>query len=917
MNIIKRVFLRILSRGALPYWCILMVDCLIVFVSGLAVYYLQFGSQMLIDHFSHVSVGLIVSLLVFLFSFFAFHTYRGILRYSSFVDLNRLAYSVGTSCAIVCLLHQMQVHDTFVPDLYFPRFKGAVLIFILATSTMWALRVFVKTFHDSLRNIVHAKKVFIYGCQTGGIALAKSVLNSVDETYRIAGFVSDDPTFEGTRLLGIPVYYDNEDLVQHMIEKKVSVLFVSPIQSLQFTNRSSLIDRLLAARIKIMMIPQAQEWDGKSELTHQLLREVEIEDLLPREKIEIDMEAIGKMLRGKCILITGAAGSIGSEIARQVALFRPSHLILTDQAETPMHDVRLFMAQSHPDLHVETIVTSICNQEHMEKIFAQYRPEYVFHAAAYKHVPMMEDNPAEAVQNNVYGTRVIADLAVKYGTKKFVMVSTDKAVNPTNVMGCSKRICEIYCQALNAEVQAVQNGSSEQCSGSIVGSSGSSGSSEQCLGSIVGSSGSNGSSEQSSGSIVGSSGSNGSSEQCLGSIVGSSGSNGSSEQSSGSIVGSSGSNGLNGSQSIEQIEQTKSLNQTIRQNGIIRRFSNISESKGTLEAGLSDNQTGGVQVRQSLCPADSSISGICDGQHSGGVRETREQGVQELPVHSQGLLRRTEESSDESSRCELHNGRNLQSDVCGLQEAVNRDNQLHQDNQGFGVQGDKVPVGLEPSEAIEPLEPSEAIEPLEPSEAFDPLEPFEPNKLRQFDGSLPVTQFVTTRFGNVLGSNGSVIPIFKKQIRKGGPVTVTHPDIIRYFMLIPEACRLVLQAGTMGHGGEIYVFDMGKPVRIADLAQRMIDLSGAKNIKILYTGLREGEKLYEELLASKENTIPTPHPNIMVAQVPEYPYEQALQNETELYRISKSFDEMAIVKKMKEIVPEFKSNNSKYEILDV
>ena len=727
MNIIKRVFLRLLSRGALPYWCILMVDCLIVFVSGLAVYYLQFGFQMLIDHFSRVSVGLIVSLLVFLISFFAFHTYKGILRYSSFVDLNRLAYSVGTSCAIVCLLHQMQVHDTFVPDLYFPRFKGAVLIFILATSTMWALRVFVKTFHDSLRNIVHAKRVFIYGCQTGGIALAKSVLNSVDETYRIAGFVSEDPTFEGTRLLGIPVYYDNEDLVQHMIEKKVSVLFVSPIRSLQFTNRSSLIDRLLAARIKIMMIPQAQEWDGKSELTHQLLREVEIEDLLPREKIEIDMEAIGKMLRDKCILITGAAGSIGSEIARQVALFRPSHLILIDQAETPMHDVRLFMAQSHRDLHVETIVTSICNQEHMEKIFAQYRPEYVFHAAAYKHVPMMEDNPAEAVQNNIYGTRVIADLAVKYGTKKFVMVSTDKAVNPTNVMGCSKRICEIYCQALNVEVQAVQNGSSEQCSGSIVGSSGSSGSSEQCSGSIVGSNG---------------------------------------------------------------------------------------------------------------------------------------------------------------------------SDVCGLQEAVNRDSQLHQDNQGFGIQGDKVPVGLEPSEAIEPLEP------------------FEPNKLRQFDGSLPVTQFVTTRFGNVLGSNGSVIPIFKEQIRKGGPVTVTHKDIIRFFMLIPEACRLVLQAGTMGHGGEIYVFDMGKPVRIADLAQRMIDLSGAKGVEIQYTGLRDGEKLYEEVLNDAEQTKPTSHPKIMVAQVREYPYSLALQNEIDLYELSIHSDDMSIVKKMKEIVPEYKSQHSKYEVLD-
>ena len=615
-----------------------MVDCLIVFVSGLAVYYLQFGFQMLIDHFSHVSVGLIVSLLVFLISFFAFHTYKGILRYSSFVDLNRLAYSVATSCAIVCLLHQMQVHDIFVPDLYFPRFKGAVLIFILATSTMWALRVFVKTFHDSLRNIVHAKRVFIYGCQTGGIALAKSVLNSVDETYRIAGFVSEDPTFEGTRLLGIPVYYDNEDLVQHMIEKKVSVLFVSPIKSLHFTNRSSLIDRLLAARIKIMMIPQAQEWDGKSELTHQLLREVEIEDLLPREKIEIDMEAIGKMLRDKCILITGAAGSIGSEIARQVAPFRPSHLILIDQAETPMHDVRLFMAQSHRDLHVETIVTSICNQEHMEKIFAQYRPEYVFHAAAYKHVPMMEDNPAEAVQNNVYGTRVIADLAAKYGTRKFVMISTDKAVNPTNVMGCSKRICEIYCQSLNKAI------------------------------------------------------------------------------------------------------------------------------------------------------AEGKVKGI--------------------------------------------------------------------------------------------------------------------------------TQFVTTRFGNVLGSNGSVIPLFKQQIRNGGPLTVTHPDIIRFFMLIPEACKLVLEAGTMGNGGEIFVFDMGKPVKIVDLAKRMIALSGAKNIEIKFIGLRQGEKLYEQVLSDQEENIPTMHPKIMRAKVREYEYATACENEKALLDLSYTYNDMDIVKKMKDIVPEYKSQVSKYEILD-
>lgn len=641
MNPIKRLLNWFLSRGALPYWCILLVDCFMVFISGLAVYYLQFGAQMLIDHFVHLSIGLLLSLLVFVLSFFAFHTYRGVLRYSSFVDLKRLAYSVATSCAIVCLLHQMQVHDTFVPDIYFPRFKSAVLIFILATSMMWALRVFVKTLHDSLRRSVKAKNVFIYGCQTGGIALAKSVLNSVDEPFRLVGFVSSDVSLEGSRLLGVPVFYDNDELVDRMKEKKATVIFVSPIQSQQFTNRTTLVDRLISAGIKIMMVPMAKEWDGKSELTHQQLREVEIEDLLPRDKIEIDMDAIGKMLHDRCILITGAAGSIGSELARQVALYHPSHLILIDQAESPMHNVRLFMSNYHKDLHVETIVTSICRQDRMEKIFAEYQPEYVFHAAAYKHVPMMENNPAEAVQNNIYGTRVIADLAVKYGTRKFVMISTDKAVNPTNVMGCSKRICEIYCQALNNKLW----------------------------------------------------------------------------------------------------EETQ----------------------------------------------------------------------------------RTEHRT---------------------------------------------------------------------------------------------TQFVTTRFGNVLGSNGSVIPIFREQILKGGPVTVTHPDIIRYFMLIPEACRLVLQAGTMGHGGEIYVFDMGKPVRIADLAQRMIDLSGARNIQIKYTGLREGEKLYEELLATKENTKPTDHPKIMVAQVREYPYDLALQNEIELYRISQTYDDMAIVKKMKEIVPEFKSNNSRYKLLD-
>lgn len=632
LSMINKICNWYFTKGALPYWCILVLDCAAVFVTGLFVYYIKHGGLVLAQNFWPLVFGLLVSLGVFVVSFFAFHTFRGVMRYSSFVDLHRLAYSTICACAVVCLLHQVQVHCAFTSHILFPRFESAILIFIIATSLMWALRVLVKGLHDTYRTSEASKTVFIYGCMSGGVALAKSIQNSIDRKYHLAGFVSGDQSLDGSWLLNAKVYYDTDQVVQYMKEKGANILLVPPIQSERFTNRTSLIDALIKADIKIMMMPQAEEWDGHSDLSHNQLKEVEIEDLLPRKKIEVDMEAIGAMLKGKRILITGAAGSIGSEMSRQVAKFQPAELILIDQAETPMHDVRLYMANNHSDLHVETIVTSICREDRMERIFAQYRPGYVFHAAAYKHVPMMENNPAEAVQNNIYGTRVIADLAVKYGTKKFVMISTDKAVNPTNVMGCSKRICEIYCQALNYHQQT--------------------------------------------------------------------------------------------------------------------------------------------------------------------------------------------------------------------------------------------------------------------------------------------TQFVTTRFGNVLGSNGSVIPIFREQIKSGGPVKVTHPDIIRYFMLIPEACRLVLEAGTMGKGGEIFVFDMGEPVKIVDLAKRMIALSGAKDVKIEFSGLRDGEKLYEELLATKENTKPTHHPKIMVAQVREYHYDLALQNEIELHELSKGFDDMAIVKKMKEIVPEFKSQNSKYQELD-
>lgn len=632
MNAFHKLCNWYFSKKALPYWCILLIDCASVYLSGLIVFYIQHGGLTLAQHFWPVTFGLLLCLGVYMVSFFAFHTFKGVMRYSSFVDLHRVVYSTLTATVGVCLLHQIQVHAGLTDYILIPRIESAFLVFVLSTCLLCGTRVVVKSLHDTYRGDEAIKRVFVYGSMEGGIALAKSIRAEVPARFKLCGFVSDKQNTGGMWLLGVKVYEDNDNLLDIIKEKQISMILVSPLMTEKFTKRISLIDGLVNDGVKIMMMPPAEEWDGKSDLSHRQLHEVDIEELLPREKIEVDMDAIGNMLRGKRVLITGAAGSIGSEMSRQVAKFNPSELILVDQAETPMHDVRLYMARNHNDLKVWTIVGSITNKEQMERIFSEHNPEYVFHAAAYKHVPMMEDNPAMAVQNNIYGTRVIADLAVKYGTKKFVMISTDKAVNPTNVMGCSKRICEIYCQSLDA----------------------------------------------------------------------------------------------------------------------------------------------------------------------------------------------------------------------------------HQDT----------------------------------------------------------TQFITTRFGNVLGSNGSVIPIFKEQIRKGGPVTVTHPDIIRFFMLIPEACRLVLEAGTMGKGGEIFVFDMGEPVKIVDLAKRMIKLSGAKDIEIKFSGLREGEKLYEELLAAKENTKLTQHPKIMVAQVREYPYDLALKNEIELHELSKGFDDMVIVKKMKEIVPEYKSQQSKYQELD-
>lgn len=624
------------SSKSLPYWGVLFLDCLIVFFAGYVGGYLEHGGLGFAQHFWGITAGNLLCMLLFAVAFRLFHTYSGILRYSSLVDLERVGIA---SFVGVCMSYVLgAVLDAFgVGNVVMPSLFGCIVMFVCASMLMWVERMFVRAMFDVF-NSNKALPVAIYGTQNGGVSLASSIMLMKDKPYVLQAFISDGDDMRKTYLFGKKVFLNQKGIAGIMKSLHVKVLLVSPLKSDAFRENQEMIDEFVQAGIKIMMMPAAEEWDGKSDLSFNQLHEIEIEDLLPRDKIEVDMNAIGVMLKGKRVLITGAAGSIGSEMVRQVAVFKPAELTLIDQAETPMHTIRMMMARQFADVKNETIVGSITDKAFMEKIFDDHRPEYVFHAAAYKHVPMMEDNPAMAVRNNVNGTRVIADLAVKYGTKKFVMISTDKAVNPTNVMGCSKRICEIYCQSLN--------------------------------------------------------------------------------------------------------------------------------------------------------------QAIVDGRVEG------------------------------------------------------------------------------------------------------------------------VTQFVTTRFGNVLGSNGSVIPIFKELIRKGGPVTVTHPDIIRYFMLIPEACKLVLEAGTMGKGGEIFVFDMGKPVKIVDLARRMISLSGAKNVEIKFTGLREGEKLYEELLSTKENTIPTQNPKIMVAKVREYDYEVAKKNEDELLQISFTHDDMAIVKKMKEIVPEYKSQVSKYQVLD-
>ena len=637
MKIIDKIFQWYFTKNALPYWVVLAIDILICYLSGILVFWFYYHGAVEFSNLSILTRTIFVYMVFALVGFRVFKTYSGIIRYSSFVDLQRIGLAMLLSLVIAEVMHYVM----YSWDIKFVRFQGRqiAVMYLVATIGLVVFRILVKAIYDAYLNPNRRIRTLIYGVKEGGIGIANNICNDRNTNFMLKGFISHDDLYSGNTLMGEKIYTINEQLEEVIKSNDIKAVLVSPMQVDRFRANTRLQDILINANVKIYLTEHTKEWTGENDLEHVQFKEINIEDLLPRDEIVVDMDAIGNLLNGKCIMITGSAGSIGSEIVRQISIYKPGKLILIDQAETPQHDIRLMMGFDYPNIKVETIVANITNLDRMETIFKQYKPEYVFHAAAYKHVPMMENNPSESIQNNVWGTKVIADLSVKYGVRKFVMVSTDKAVNPTNVMGCSKRICEIYCQSLNKKID--------------------------------------------------------------------------------------------------------------------------------------------------------------------------------------------KESNKEVS-----------------------------------------------------------------------------------------TQFVTTRFGNVLGSNGSVIPLFEKQIKNGGPVTVTDPNIIRFFMLIPEACKLVLEAGTHGKGGEIFVFDMGKPVRIADLAKRMIKLSGAENIEIEYTGLRAGEKLYEEVLSTIENTLPSFHEKVRIAKVQEYDYDVVNQQIEQLLQISHTYDSMQIVKMMKSIVPEYVSNNSVYSVLD-
>ncbi len=618
-----------LTEKNTPRWIILLIDSTICFCSLMLAYQLRFNSRVPKEEIARWTYAIPAIMITRIGSFFISQIYKGIVRYTGTKDALRVFFTVTAGTAFLGVANLVSYKSI---GIYLIPYSIIIIDYFTTVFSLTAFRILVKSVYQELTNPTRDKQaVIIYGAGESGLITKRALSRDAGSRYRVVAFIDDNLSKRGKTLEGIPIY--NAAELEDLLRSNFVTQLIISIQNISAYRKQSIIEKCLSFDVKVLNVPPVNNWIN-GELSFKQIKRIKIEDLLERDPIRLDTDLLKAQLTNKTLLITGAAGSIGSEIVRQVLAFKPKYVILLDQAESPLYDLELEISEKFHWKNFEVVIADIRQSDRMERVIAYFKPDVVFHAAAYKHVPVMENNPSEAILTNVQGTKILADLAVKYNVGKFVLVSTDKAVNPTSIMGATKRIAEIYCQSLN--------------------------------------------------------------------------------------------------------------------------------QKGK-------------------------------------------------------------------------------------------------------------------------------------------------------------TRFITTRFGNVLDSNGSVIPRFKKQIEEGGPVTVTHPDVTRFFMTIPEACQLVLEAGAIGNGGEIYIFDMGQSVRIADLAKKMVKLSGltvGKDIQINFTGLRPGEKMNEELLADKETTLPTHHEKIMIAKVRQYPFAEIEYEIISLIELFKTQNNEAIVHKMKQIVPEYQSANSIYEKLD-